>query len=186
MYKGNIKIDTKTMGGVFQTVTRSLFGGESIFFNTFTALEKSEVYLAPSLPGDIAYIPLNNDSYIVYDGAYLAHHGNVEISVKWRGLKGFIAGRQLVWLNFKGTGGVFINTFGAIKVVEVGNETIIIDNLHFVAMKESTEYSIEKFGSWKSFLFGGEGVVLKIYGPTKVFIQTRNLSTFSSYFVYKK
>lgn len=172
--------------GVFQTVTRSLFGGESIFFNTFTALEKSEVYLAPSLPGDIAYIPLNNDSYIVYDGAYLAHHGNVEISVKWRGLKGFIAGRQLVWLNFKGTGGVFINTFGAIKVVEVGNETIIIDNLHFVAMKESTEYSIEKFGSWKSFLFGGEGLVVKIHGPTKVYIQTRNLSTFSSYFVYKK
>lgn len=156
------------------------------FFNIFTALEKSEVYLAPSLPGDIAYIPLNNDSYIVYDGAYLAHHGNIEVSVKWKGLKGFLAGRQLVWLNVKGTGGVFVNSFGAIKEIELGKETIVIDNLHFVAMKENTEYNIEKFGSLKSSLFGGEGLVVKIHGPTKVYIQTRNLPTFASYFVYKK
>lgn len=32
MYKGNIKIDTKTMGGIFQTIARSFFGGESVFF----------------------------------------------------------------------------------------------------------------------------------------------------------
>ncbi|MGC8734083.1 MAG: AIM24 family protein [bacterium] len=70
-------------------------------------------------------------------------------------------------------------------MIEIGNETIILDNLHFVAMKGNTEYSIEKFGSLKSSIFGEEGLVVKIHGPTKIYIQTRNLSSFASYFSTK-
>ncbi|HIP66168.1 MAG TPA: TIGR00266 family protein, partial [Pyrodictium sp.] len=28
---------------------------------------------------------------------------------------------------------------------------------------------------WKSFLFGGEGIVLEVQGPTKLLVQTRIL-----------
>ncbi len=187
MYKGNIKIDTTMQGGFLKSIARTFLGGESLFINKLTALSKSEVYLAPSLPGDVIHIPLKNQEFIVYDGCYLAHSGNLEISVKWKGLKGLLAGKQLVWLKISGSGDLFLNSFGAIKELTINNnESITIDNLHFVAMEGNANYTIEKFGSLKSTIFGGEGLVVKVNGPAKIYIQTRNLASFLSHIPISK
>ena len=42
-------------------------------------------------------------------------------------------------------------------------------------MDPTVKYKIRKFGGWKSFFLGGEGVVAELEGPGRVLIQTRSL-----------
>ncbi len=172
---GDVAVKTHS-GGVWKGLLRSLLGGESFFLNTFIAKGKGEVWLAPRLPGDISYIELRGDGVIIQDMSYLAHHGDIELSVAWRGFRGLLAEGELFWLRAKGTGGIWVNSFGSTEEVKLGiGEKVIIDNFHFVAMDESMKWRIRKFGGLKSLLFGGEGIVIEVEGPGRVYLQTRSL-----------
>lgn len=174
--RGEVEVETST-GGVLRGLKRALLGGESLFLNTYVARSRAELWFVPSVPGDIEAIELSGDEWYVQDMSYLAHYGDVEISTKWLGVKGLFAEGELFWLKVSGTGTVWVNGYGAIELVEVGpGETVTVDNYHLVAMPASTEYKIRMFGrKWKSFLFGGEGLVLEVQGPTKLLVQTRVL-----------
>lgn len=179
LMKGDIEVKTST-GGIKDAILRGLAGGETLFLNTFSTETGGEVWLVPPMPGDVEYIPLNNEGYFIQDTSYLAHHGNVKVSVGWRGVKGVLAEGQLVWLNVKGTGGVWVNSFGAIEKIELqSGEKVSVDNFHFVAMSENTKWSVRKFGGWRSFLLGGEGIVFDVEGPGRIYLQTRVLSLFA-------
>ncbi|MFN2178542.1 MAG: AIM24 family protein, partial [Candidatus Promineifilaceae bacterium] len=53
----DLKLITEARGGLFKSLTRSIFGGESFFLNTYTARKAGDsVALAPPLPGDINVI----------------------------------------------------------------------------------------------------------------------------------
>jgi len=54
-------------------------------------------------------------------------------------------------------------------------ERITVDNFHLVAMDDKARWSVGKFGGWKSFFFGGEGLVVNIEGPGRVYLQTRTI-----------
>ncbi len=175
--RGNVEVKTTT-GGIIRGLLRAIAGGESVFLNVITARDKAEVWIAPPSTGDIAAIPLDGE-IVIQDSSYLAHIGDIEVSVAWRGLKGLIAEGELVWLKASGRGTVFVSSFGAIEEVEVPpGEKITVDNGHFVAV-EGGHWEIRKFGGWKTFFLGGEGLVMDIYGPAKVWVQTRNLSAFA-------
>ncbi len=179
LHKGELEIQTKT-GGLLKGLARSLLGGESLFINTFIARSSAEIWIAPSVMGDIVEVDLNGTLYI-QDTSYLAHTGDVSISVGWRGLKGLLAEGELVWLKAEGRGKVFINSYGAIELIELKpGEKMTIDNMHFVAMDGSVEWKTRKFGGLKSFIFGGEGIVMDVYGPGRVWVQSRNLPVFAS------
>ena len=174
---GEYDIKTHT-GGILSGIARTILGGESVFLNTFTAKKDSELWFAPSLPGDIKYYELDG-KLIIQDFSYLAHHGDVKVSVEWRGFKGLLAEGELVWLKTEGRGGVWMNAYGGMEVIELDkDEKITVDNFHFVAMEPSIRYNIKKFGGWKSFFLGGEGIVAELRGPGKVYIQTRSLPPF--------
>lgn len=180
MYKGGVEIKTGT-GGLLKGLLRTVAGTESLFLNTYIAHTQAEIWFAPSLPGDIMYIPLKGESWIIQDSSYLAHHGEVDISVAWRGLRGILAEGELFWLKVSGYGGVWVNSYGAMDTIQLGpGETATIDNFHFVAMPESTRWQVKKFGGWKSFLLGGEGLVFEAEGPTTILVQTRILPPFAS------
>lgn len=180
LIKGEVDIKTHTGGGLGKALLRGLFGTESVFLNTYTARTESEIWFAPAVPGDITYIPLTGESYVVQDAAYLAHHGDVDIDIAWRGFKGLIAEGELIWLKLKGVGGVWVNAYGGINKIELSpGEKITIDNFHFVAMREDMNWRVRRFGGWKSFLFGGEGLVLEVEGPGIVYVQTRILPPFA-------
>jgi len=174
-----IKVKTHT-GGSRSALLRSLLGGESLFLNTFYAMERGEVWLSPSLPGDISYIELDGTKdLIIQDTSYLAHHGDVKISVAWRGFRGLIAEGELFWLKASGKGGVWVTSYGGIVVKELREgERAIVDNFHFVAMDSTVKWRIRTFGGLKSFLLGGEGIVIEVEGPGRVFMQTRSLMPF--------
>ena len=176
MMRGGVAVDTGMKGNLLSSLLRSVFGGEALFLNTFRARTEAEVWLAPAAPGDIHYLPLSGNGYILQDTAYLAHHGDVSLDVAWRGFRGWLTEGELIWLRVRGQGGVWVTAFGGIEQVEISaGETAIVDNFHFVAMEEGTNYRIRTFGGLKSFLLGGEGLVAEIYGPAHLWLQTRHI-----------
>lgn len=176
LHKGDVEIKTHTGGGLFKAFARAVFAGETLFINTFIARENSEIWFAPGVPGDIKYVPLRGQSLIVQDTSYLAHHGDVSLGVAWRGFKGLLAEGSLVWFKAEGIGGVWINSYGAVEEIKLEpGERMTIDNFHFVAMDSTVSWRVRKFGGIKSFIFGGEGVVIEIAGPGRVYVQTRTL-----------
>ncbi|HLI45682.1 MAG TPA: TIGR00266 family protein [Geobacterales bacterium] len=175
--KGDYEIKTST-GGIGKGLLRAIAGGESLFLNTYIARNKTEIGLAPDLPGDVEKIEINGEVF-VQDSSYLAHIGDIEVTVGWRGIKGLFAEpfSGLVWLKLKGKGTAWLDAYGAIMPIDLkSGEVITVDNAHFVAMDASMKWSVRKFGGLKSFFFGGEGFVVDIYGPGRLYIQTRNFS----------
>ncbi|RLE64061.1 MAG: TIGR00266 family protein [Thermoprotei archaeon] len=176
MYKGNIEVKTHTGGGLLKGILRAVAGTESLFLNTYRAVSPSEIWFAPRVPGDISYIDLASGSWIIQDSGYLAHHGNVDISVAWRGLRGLLAEGQLLWLKVSGRGGVWINSYGALdRIVLNPGERAVVDNFHFVAMPANVRWEARTFGGLKSFIFGGEGIIFEVWGPATIYVQTRTL-----------
>lgn len=178
LIRGAVAIETGARGGIGTALLRSVFGGESLFLNTFKANGEAEVWLAPAMPGDIHYLPLDGNGYVIQQGSYLAHHGDVEVGVAWRGFRGWLTEGELIWLNVKGYGGVWVAAFGGIEQLHISvGEKMTVDNFHFVAMSEGTTYHIRTFGGLKSLLFGGEGLVVEIQGPSNIWLQTRHIAS---------
>ncbi|MCD6264133.1 AIM24 family protein, partial [Candidatus Bathyarchaeota archaeon] len=74
----------------------------------------------------------------------------------------------------------WVNSYGAMGKMELkAGERVTLDNMHFVALNEETKWRIRKFGGWKSFLLGGEGLVVEVEGPGTLFYQTRILPPFA-------
>jgi len=174
---GDIKVQTKMEGGVFKALKRKFLGSESAFMNTYIAGPNGgEVWLAPSVPGDIKYVELKNQSISVQDMAYLAHHGDVTVDVAFRGFRGVLAEGEVFWLKISGTGGVWICGYGGIDEITLApGQKVVIDNFHSIAIEETVKWSIKKFGGWKTFLLGGEGLVIEAQGPGKIYVQSRVL-----------
>ncbi len=179
MHKGDIDIKTSSRS-ILRGLARAALGGESFFLNTITAKTKTELWVAPGIPGDITDIKINNSKLFVRDARYLAHLGDIEVSAGWKGLKGLLAEGEIFMVKAEGTGTVFVNSYGAIRMLTLNpGEKAIIDNMHFVALEESVSWKIRKWGSLKSTIFGGTGLVVEVEGPGRVWVQTRNLPLFA-------
>lgn len=175
LHKGDVSVSTSSLG-VMTGLARKLLGGESFFMNTFTAKSTAEIWIAPQLPGDITAIKLKNEEVFIQDTSYLAHVGNIDISVGYRGLRGLIAEGELFWLKASGSGVIFVSSYGGIIEQNIApGESLVIDNRHFVAMDSSLKWEIRKLGGMKTFFFGGEGFVIEVTGPGRVWVQTRTL-----------
>ena len=185
-----IRIETKMSGGGLMGAVKSSLGGESLFRNTFRAENgPGEVLLAPSGTGDIMAVELQGQKMYVQGGSYLAGDPRFEISVEGSP-RAMFAGEGLFLLTVTGTGPLFLSSFGAIHMVELGpGEEYILDTTHMVAFESSVTYKLEK-ASGKSegvggFLKGvvqsalsGEGLVARYKGPGKVYMQTRSFKNF--------
>lgn len=172
----NLEIKTQAYGGALSSIKRAFLGGESLFFNTFTAKGGAEIWLAPELPGDVVSIELDGSrELIVQDSSYLAHFGDLSIDVVFTGMKGLLAEGQLFWLKLSGRGIVWLGSYGAIEARELGpNERATVDNSHFVAMDSTISWNVKLFSSLRSALLGGEGIVIDLLGPGRIYLQTRN------------
>ncbi|ALU11555.1 hypothetical protein EYM_02470 [Ignicoccus islandicus DSM 13165] len=180
MMKGNLKVDTimidlqqerSKVKAVLEAIGRKLLSGETIFHNVFEG--PGTVWISPSLPGGIKYIESRGDCWIVQDYSYVAHYGDLDLDLAWKGPKGLVLG-DLVWLKLCGEGGFWVSSYGDVIEVNVEDE-MIIDNMHFVALPDNAQWEVVKFGNLRNFLLGGEGYVVKVRGPTKVYVQTRIL-----------
>ncbi|MDM4016819.1 TIGR00266 family protein [Roseiconus lacunae] len=182
----SIHLEAGFKGGLGKTFGRML-GGESLIINTFTAQSgPGEVLFAGGMAGDVAYYRLEGRPIMLQRGAYMLNGPGVEVTGKWQGAKGFFGGEGLVLLKATGAGDLFFNSYGAILEVDVTDD-FIVDTGYIVAFEESLDYRVtvlpglRKGGKIKSFFFGGEGLVCQFSGQGRVWVQTRQVSSFLSW-----
>lgn len=177
----SIELQAKsTAKGLFGAM-KAAVGGESLFASLFTAKDNGELILAPSTPGSIAQMTMTGNTIFAQSGAYLAGSADLELSTKGS-LKGLLSGEDLFLQKISGRGIVFLESFGAIieKTLRPG-EGYIVDTGHIVAFEETVTYTIQKASKGiMSSMLSGEGLVCEYKGPGRIWIQTRNITSFVS------
>lgn len=171
----SIHLDTGVRGGLLGGLKRSVLGGESFFINTFTAEQSGEVTVAPGLPGDIEALDLAGQTLLIQSGSFLAATPDIEIDTKWGGGRSFFSGEGLFLLKATGHGTIFVSSYGAIHAVNLAaGEQYTVDTGHMVAFDETVQYDVGRSGGWKTTLLSGEGLVCKLTGPGRFYMQTRS------------
>lgn len=182
---GDISLSARMDGGFLRGIARK-FSGESFFFQELRAGNTGGwAMLAPPMPGAITAIDMYGKTGITAEkGAFLAATDGIEISsTVQRPIKAMFGGEGFVVVKITGTGTVFLSGFGAIEpLILRSDEEITVDNTHLLAWENSVEYTIGKGGkSWTSAVLAGEGLVAKLRGPGRVWVQTRTLGAFRSW-----
>ena len=183
-HSASVVIETKAEGGFLKSLGRAVLGGESFFQNFWKAnAQGGEVTLAPDLPGDIALIELSGQPLLIQSGSYLASEDGVNLSTKLSG-KGFMAGEGVTMLETSGAGKVLVSSYGAIfeKSLAAG-EKYIVDTTHLVAFDASMGVQTQSVGGLKSTLLSGEGLVVELTGPGKLYLQTRSPKAFIDWII---
>lgn len=182
-----VQLETKMRGGFLKSLSRSVLGGESFFVNTFRAPSQGgEILLAPTLPGDVFELPLNNETYLVQSGSFMASSEGIQTDTKWSGARTFFGGEGLIMLRCSGSGVLLLSSYGAIHELDLkAGETYTLDTGHLVAFKENVGFRVRAVGGLKSTLFGGEGLVVDLTGPGKVLLQTRSEGAFLDWLIPK-
>ena len=183
-----IEMQTSTRGGMLSGLKRSVLGGESFFINTFRAAQgEGQVTVAPPLPGDIVALDLTGaTTLLVQSGSFLAATEGVEVDTKWGGAKSFFSGEGLFLLRCTGQGTIWISSYGAIHEIDLAvGEPYVVDTGHMVAFDDSVGYDVGRSGGWKSTLFSGEGLVVRLTGPGRFYMQTRSADSFLSWLIPK-
>jgi uncharacterized protein (TIGR00266 family) len=169
------------MKSLLKGLKRMALGGESFFTNTYTARNQpGHVTFAPSLTGDMVVHQLQGDQLIIQGSSYVAAPDSVTIDTKFQGMKGFFSGESLFFLTASGHGPVLMNSFGAIETIDINGE-MIVDTGHIVAFTSGIQYSVVKASKgWISSFLSGEGLVLKMQGQGRMYVQSRNPNSYGA------
>lgn len=160
---------------------RKILGGESLLVTHFSTPQPGRILVAPTYSGDIAHHRLDGNGIFLSSSAYLASIGNIDVSVKWGGIKGLLSKEGFFQLFATGTGDLWFSSFGGIEPIDIDGE-FVIDNGHLVAWDPSLKLSFGSAGSGLMARFAsGEGLVCNFSGKGRVYIQTRNIQSFADW-----
>ncbi|MBD2102456.1 TIGR00266 family protein [Leptolyngbya sp. FACHB-261] len=176
----NVSTAIKQRGKGLMAGLRRMLSGESLFLNTFRPSQQGgEVYLAPTLVGDVIVYQMRDGLNLVVQGSsYLASALGVHLDLGWKGFKSFFSGESVFWIDVSGRGPVLLNAFGAVYEIDVDGE-YTVDTGHIVAFEQSLDFKVTKAGrGWIGSFLGGEGLVCRFKGKGKVFCQTHNPPAF--------
>jgi len=166
-----------TLKALFIALIRRVVGGETFFVNHFSAPQGGSVWLAPPLAGQIVHRRLNGELLLLSTGAYLAHAGNVELKLKFGGLRGLLAKEGAFFLGVTGHGDLWFTSYGGVEAIDVSG-SYLVDNGHLVGYEGQLTFSIRNAGGGLlGFAASGEGLVCEFKGHGRVWLQTRNLDS---------
>ena len=180
-----VEMKTNAKGGVMKSLGR-MFSGESIFMNTYSALEDgAKVAFGTTAPGDL--IPVNMDEhangFFIQKSAFLCAEPNVEVSIAFtkKFSAGLFGGEGFIIQKATGSGMLFLEADGDSVVRELAaGEVLKVDTGDVVAFDSTVSYEVETVKGLGNVLFGGEGLFLtKLVGPGKVILQTQNFNDFA-------
>ncbi|MEL6941003.1 MAG: TIGR00266 family protein, partial [Cyanobacteria bacterium J06598_1] len=181
-----IDMKSKVKGGFGKGLGRML-GGESLFTSEFTAQDQpGDLYVSPGVPGDIKHYVLDGSSNLmVQSSGFVAAAPGVSVDSKFQGFKGFFSGESLFLLKVTGQGDFWFSSFGAVLEIPVDG-SYVVDTGYIVAFEDTLDYKVEvinglSFKKLKTSIFGGEGLVTHFSGKGKLWIQTRNVSSFVNF-----
>ncbi|MHB8901161.1 MAG: TIGR00266 family protein [Thermoguttaceae bacterium] len=169
-----VDIQTRWSGGFAKAVLKRVFGSESMFVNLFSTQTQGELVLTQPFPGDIVCIELKGNSLYLQPGAFLACEPGVRLGLGWAGVRMLVAREGLFRLKVGGTGRVWFGAYGGIFERQIGDEEYIVDSGHLVAYEPSIRIRIGMAGGIVSSVFSGEGLVTKITGPGRIYMQSRS------------
>ncbi|MGE3312082.1 MAG: TIGR00266 family protein [Limisphaerales bacterium] len=156
---------------------RSTLAGENFLAALYTAKRDGErLLLAPSEQGDIRALEVQPGAHrYIAPGAFLACHGNVQISVEYAGVRGWMATRGLFLMRTEGEGTVFVSSHGALRTLTLqDDERYVLDNRFIVAFTDSMKFETVKVAkSIRHSFLSGEGLVNRFTGPGTLLFQTR-------------
>lgn len=175
---------TQGLMGKLGAVGKRVLTGESLFMTHFTneGHGKRKVGFAAPYPGRVVPLDLHKlgGEIICEKGAFLCAAYGTKVSMKFRKKLGvgLFGGEGFILQKLEGDGLTFIHAGGTIirRTLREG-EKLRLDTGCLVAMTPDVEYNIERAGSLKSMMFGGEGLFLAtLEGPGDVWMQTMPFS----------
>ena len=156
---------------------RKMIGGETFIVNHFTAPQGGSVWLAPALAGHVTYRRLAGEKVVLSAGAYLAHNGNIDIRMRFGGLRGILAKEGAFFLEISGHGDLWFTSYGGIETVDI-NGPFTIDNGHLVGYEGQLSFKVGSAGGGlMGLMASGEGLVCQFNGQGRVYIQSRNMGS---------
>jgi uncharacterized protein (TIGR00266 family) len=160
---------------------RKFVGGETFFVNHFSSPQGGFLWLAPALSGGIKPITLQGNAMLFSAGAYLASMGEVDLKMRWGGLRAILSKEGAFFVEASGNGLVWVTSYGAIEEIYC-NGSYIVDNGHIVGFDSSLTFKIKSAGGGLlGFMASGEGLVCEFQGQGRILIQTRNTSSLASW-----
>ena len=180
-----INLSGKARGGIFSSLVRKSFTGESFFQVKISAETGSgNALLAPAFPGGIEIFDLDSMGLWISDGSFLACEASITLKTKLQKLSGAFFARTggLFLLHASGKGKLAVSGLGGLHIIHLENEKASIDNGHIVAWEDSLEYRVglpeSKGGGFLKKAVGaattGEGVVMHFQGTGRVVVSSRN------------
>jgi uncharacterized protein (TIGR00266 family) len=168
-----IGMRTRLSGGLLRGLLRRGFGGESMFVNEFSTESTGELVLTQPFPGDIECLELNGTSLFLQPGAFIACEPGVRLGLAWAGVRMAIAREGLFRLRVSGNGKVWFGAYGGIFSREVTDE-YVVDSGHLVAYEPTIGLRLGMAGGLLSSFFSQEGLVTRVRGPGRVYLQSRS------------
>lgn len=162
-----------------KSVGKRMLTGESLFMTHFTnrGTQKQCVAFAAPYPGKIIPMDLtqyNGELFCQKDAFLCAAFGTkVGIAFAQKLGVGFFGGEGFILQKLNGDGKAFIHAGGTIVKRELKGETLLVDTGCLVAFTQGIQYDIQRTGSMKSMVFGGEGLFLAtLRGHGTVWLQS--------------
>jgi uncharacterized protein (TIGR00266 family) len=170
-----ISLTTRWNGGFFRALLRKVFGGESLFINEFSTSSHGELVLSQPFPGDIECLDLRGNGLYLQPGAFLACDPQVTLGLGYAGLASFLAREGLFRLKVQGAGRIWFGAYGGILAKDIDGE-YVVDSGHLVAYEPSIQLRLGMAGSLFSSVLSGEGLILRMRGQGRIYLQTRSMS----------
>ncbi|MEZ5649473.1 MAG: TIGR00266 family protein [Burkholderiaceae bacterium] len=169
-------------GGVMDAllnVGKRVLTGESIFMTHFSnrGSGKKRVAFAAPYPGKIIALEMAavGEELVCQKDAFLcaAFGTSIDIAFQRRLGVGFFGGEGFILQRLRGDGKAFIHVGGTVIKRELRGETLRVDTGCLAAFTRGIDYDIERAGSLKSMVFGGEGLFLAtLRGTGTVYLQS--------------
>ncbi len=164
---GDITVESKapSLGGIL----KAGLTGENVFKPKYTG--SGRVVLEPSFK-EFFELPLNNETYILDQGAFVACDDGIEISAQRNKLiAGMKSGEGMFQTKVTGAGTVIVSSPGPVGVLELKGQKLTVDGSFAVARSAALDFSVQKvtkslIGSATS----GEGFVNVLEGTGRVYL----------------
>lgn len=165
--QGNLELESNVPG--VGKMFKSMITKEKIIKPVISG--SGTVFLQPSF-GEFTILELQNDEWILDQGAYYASEIDVEIGAYTnRAISALFSGEKWIQTVVAGTGKVIITSSGPLEEIELINGKLVVDGRFAVARTSGIELKVTKAtrGIF-STIISGEGLVNTFSGTGKVLI----------------
>ena len=165
--QGNLELESDHPG--MRKIFKSMITKEKVVKPVISGT--GTVFLTPSF-GEFTILELNNDEWILDQGAYYASEMDIELGAYTnRAISALFSGEKWFQTVVAGSGKVVINSAGPLEEIEMVNDKLVVDGRFAVARTSGIDLKVTKAtrGIF-STVISGEGLVNTFTGTGKVLL----------------